>query len=382
MNERPHDPEDSNDNDPPRFVYELHPGALGVFFCLSGALLAGLDCSTGSDTRRTEPSPPAAARASDNPSQPLSRSKPLMGTTFHIQVHSNDHEAAARAMAAAFDEVERIESLISSWQSTSELSKVNRMAGERPVSVGPELFELVDEAVRISRETDGAFDITFASCGSLWSFRDPQIPSEDELDECLGTIGYEQIELHSEESSLYLPHDDLRIGVGGIGKGYGVDRAAEELEADGVESYLVDGGGDVRVQAAPSRRRWKIGIAHPRKANRLLGNLHVRTGAVVTSGDYERSFHREGKRYHHILNPRTARPARKSIAVTVWAGDASRADALSTALFVLGPDDGLELATELSNVETLIVDPALELHMTDRFEDRFARIQSPIAEQP
>ncbi|MFB6262764.1 MAG: FAD:protein FMN transferase [Bradymonadaceae bacterium] len=328
----------------------------------------GSGCSpeTGADPDGARSPSSPGGRAEEAAYESLRRRQSIMGTTFRIEVRTTRPEAAARAIDAAFDEVVRLDGLLSSWESTSELSRVNRRAGERPVEVGPELMEVVALAQRISRRTDGAFDLTFASCDSLWSFRPPEIPSSSELKRCRGEIGYEQIRIDRGESTIYLPDGDLAIGVGGIGKGYAVDRAARILERHGIHNYLVDGGGDVRVRAEDVSP-WQVGIAHPRRRGELLERLTLEEGAVVTSGDYERYFERDGKRYHHILDPRTGRPARGTAAVTVVADRAARADALSTALFVQGPQRGLALADELERVEALIVDPSMERRSSGGF---------------
>lgn len=347
--------------------------------------LAGLLLVVGVDCRReaNRGAPPSVAGA-DRSAGPKSRDdglvertrvQPQMGTEFRIQVAAEDPATASRALDAAFEEVARVESLISSWESSSELSRVNRMAGEEPVEVGEELLGLVEEAKRISRRTDGAFDLTFAACESLWSFRDASIPSDDQIDRCREKIGFREIRLDSDDGTLFLPEPDMRIGVGGIGKGFGVDRAAVVLEQHGVVNYLVDGGGDVRVRADDRPAPWRVGVAHPRRRGELLGQMQIERGAVVTSGDYERYFERDGVRYHHILDPRTARPARKSVAVTVFAERAARADALSTGLFVLGPDRGIELTRDLDGVEAMVVAPDGSLHATDGFDQKFRQVR-------
>ena len=316
-----------------------------VLLAVVSLALAGLDCTSPSEAKRETATAPTGGAEPSAESAPveLSRSQPLMGTTFRIEALADDSESGSRAIAAAFREVDRVEGLISSWDSSSQLSQVNRRAGEGPVEVGPELLELVETSLDISRRTRGAFDITFASCGSLWSFREPSIPSERAMRRCRQKIDYRRIELDPAAGTLFLPDEEIEIGVGGIGKGYGVDRAVATLEQHGIHSYIVDGGGDVRVRADGRRRPWRVGIAHPRRPDRLLGQLSVERGAVVSSGDYERYFERDGRRYHHILDPRTARPARKSVAVTVLADRAAEADALSTGLFVLGPKAGIAL---------------------------------------
>jgi thiamine biosynthesis lipoprotein len=292
-----------------------------------------------------------------------------MGTRFHIQVVATDGAAAERALDAAFAEVDRLEALLSEWRESSEISAVNRAAGGEPVPVGRELFELVERSIHLSERTGGAFDITFAACGRLWSFREPRLPDADALRACLQHVDYRGIELDPERSTVRLPSSGARIGISAIGKGYGVDRAAAELERRGIEHYIVDGGGDIRLRGRRIDRPWSVGIAHPRAPGSLLGRVRLERGAIVTSGDYQRSFERDGEIYHHILDPATGMPARRSVAVTVLAPTAADADALATGLFVLGPDRGLELVEQLPGVEALLVGPDISLHRSTGFPE-------------
>jgi len=295
----------------------------------------------------------------------------MMGTYFRIQVAQNDAAAPVdleSTVDAAFEEVDRVEALLSEWRETSEISAVNREAGARPVAVGPELLEVVTRSLELREQTGGAFDITFAGCGRLWSFREPRVPDDEEIARCLERVGRE-IVLDRDRSTIFLPEAEMRIGIAAIGKGYGVDRAVEVLESRGVRNYIVDGGGDIRLSGRKGDRPWSVGIAHPRSPGRLYGALELDRGAVVTSGDYQKYFTREGVRYHHILDPRTGRPARKSVAVTVIAPDATRADALATGLFVMGPEDGLALVESLPGVEALFFAPDLGLHRSSGFPD-------------
>lgn len=333
--------------------------------------LAALGCSPaqsrarGTDHDTSSPAAPAP--------QPvlLRREQPLMGTSFQIQAVIADETAGAVAIDAAFAEIARVEALISEWQKTSEITAVNEGAGVGPVAVGPELLELVRRAVDLSKITRGAFDITFAGCGHLWSVRKQRIPTEGQVAECLPRVGYDKLVVDEERSTIFLPHEGMRIGSGAIGKGFGVDRAAAVLESHGITDYIVDGGGDIRVAGTKMGTPWTAGIAHPRRRGELLGRLQMTSGAVVTSGDYERFFERDGERYHHIIEPRTGRPASRSVAVTVIATNTTDADALATGIFVLGPVEGIALAESLEGVEALVVGPDLTLEMTDGFEARF-----------
>lgn len=333
---------------------------LSPYLVVAAVAIASASCSLMSSDSGEEP--PQELRV-------YQRSQPMMGTNFHIQVVSADAREAAEAMDAALKEVDRVEALISEWRDDSEISEVNRRGADEPVEVGPELFEVVRRGIDYSAQTDGAFDITFASCGHLWSVSEERIPGDEEVERCVPKIGYSSIVLDEDRRAIGFDGDGVQIGLGGIGKGYGVDRAAEVLEDRGITDYVVDGGGDMRVSGERIDRPWSVGVAHPRRSGQMLATLSVDDAAVVTSGDYERYYERDGTRYHHIIDPRTARPARASVAVTVVADDATAADALATGLFVLGPDDGIRLASAMEGVEALIVDPDLSIHHTEGFPE-------------
>lgn len=291
-----------------------------------------------------------------------------MGTRFSIQLVADDAAAGRSAIDAAYDEIDRVEALLSEWKDDSEITALNRAAGAGAQAVGVELFEVLARSIEISERTGGAFDVTFAACGSLWSFSDPHIPSRSELDDCVRNTGYRKLELDEVRRSVTLPRG-MRIGIAGIGKGYGVDRAAGLLERHGFDRYIVDGGGDVRLSGTNVDQPWLVGVAHPRQVGGLLGSLTVERGAIVTSGDYMSYFERDGRRYHHILDPATGQPARGSVAVTVIAPTVTDADALATALFVLGPERALELLDSIPNTEALIIDPDLRQHRSPGFPD-------------
>ena len=228
-----------------------------------------------------------------------------MGTFVTIQAVADSQRQGAAAVEAAFSEIQRIEQRISEWKSGSDISAVNRAAGEDPVAVGPDLHAVVNLALHISELTKGAFDISFAACGALWSFRPPRIPAEHDLELCLDLVDYRRIviEVTDNVSRIGLRTPGMSIGVGGIGKGYAVDKAARVLEEHGIESYIVDGGGDIRLRGQHPDRPWTLAIAHPRQKGHLYGSFSPDDGAVVTSGDYESNFVRDGILYHHILDP-------------------------------------------------------------------------------
>ncbi len=279
-----------------------------------------------------------------------------MGTTFEIRVRAPSAEDGRAAIDAAFDEIDRLEALLSEWKETSEVSALNRAAGGAPVAIGADLLAVLTRAAEISQRTGGAFDVTFAACGRLWSFREPyRLASEEELAECRTHVGWRKVFLDAGSGTAALPDRSMKVGIAGIGKGYGVDRAAAVLESRGIRDYIVDGGGDIRLASSPGRRPWTVGIAHPRRPGALWGAISRSSGAIVTSGDYEAYFVEEGVRYHHILDPRTGRPSTGASAVTVIAPDATAADALATGLMVLGPERGLTLVESIPGVEALFL---------------------------
>jgi thiamine biosynthesis lipoprotein len=292
-----------------------------------------------------------------------------MGTRFEIQVVAADVAAGRAAIDAAYQEIDRVEQLLSEWRETSEISEVNRQAGRNAVQVGPDLLAVVERAIRIGEITDGAFDVTFAGCGGIWSVRERRVPTDLQIEQCLAHVDFRRLQLDAAASTIFLPNEAMRIGIAGIGKGYGVDRAADVLESHGVTDYIVDGGGDIRLAGSKADRPWIVGIAAPRREGQLHATLEPARGAIVTSGDYQRYFEKDGVRYHHILDPVTGRPARASVAVTVVAETATDADALATGLFVLGPERGIEVVEGLPGVEALIFGPDLAVHRSSGFPE-------------
>jgi len=290
----------------------------------------------------------------------------LMGTLFRIEVIADDAEAGQLAIEAAFAEVERAEGLLSNWDDESQISVVNTSAGASPVTVSNDLMTVLQRAIEVSELTLGAFDISFASCGGLWSIRDQRIPSNEEIAACLSHVGYQQVALNLEQSAVYISDPEMRLGIAGLAKGYRVDRAAEVLESRGITDYVVDGGGDMRIATRSLDYHWPIQVVHPRR-DTPLGTIELASGAIATSGDYEWYFEEGGVRYHHILDPATGRPARRCISATVIAADAVDADALATGLFVLGPVEGMALAERVPGVEAMLIAPDLSVHTTTGF---------------
>jgi thiamine biosynthesis lipoprotein len=282
-----------------------------------------------------------------------------MGSRFEMTAVHPDRGIAQKAVDSAYAEVDRLEGMISSWKETSETAKINKNAGREPVRVSRELFNLIRRALKVSRLTDGAFDITFAGVGRLWDFKasDARPPSPDDVRKAMRHVGYKNVVLDEKKRTVFLRDSKARIGLGGIGKGYAANRAVILLKENGVEHGVVNAGGDLvafgrREDGAP----WDITIAHPLRPDRVFARIELTEQAVVTSGDYESFMVADGKRYGHILDPGTGYPADALRSVTVVCPDAELADALATAVFVMGSENGLSLVNDLHGVECIVVD--------------------------
>lgn len=308
-----------------------------------------------------------------------------MGSRFEITAVHSDAEAARRAIDKAYAEIERIEAVISSWRHTSETSAVNRQAGAGPLQISPELFNLVRRSLKLSALTDGAFDITFAGVGQLWDFDapEPNVPEPEAIRAALAHVGYRKIILNPEERTLYLDDASARIGFGAIGKGYAANRAVWVLKEEGITGGVVNAGGDlVAFGRQENGEPWEIGIAHPRRRGHLFARLPLTEQAVVTSGDYESFFELGGKRYAHILDPRTGFPVDHLLSATIVCPDAELADGLATAVAVMGPEKGLALVNRLHGIEALLVDLEGRLHVSDglRSQLTFLEMNAPSVE--
>lgn len=278
-----------------------------------------------------------------------------MGTDMTIEVIGENAVTLDKVLAAAEAELRRIEDVMTSWRD-SPLTRLNESAGQGPQPVTEELALLIGRGLAVGELTEGAFDITFASVGKLWDFKasPPIIPSSAKIATALESVGFDKVVLDLDKLTVALP-EGTRLGLGGIAKGYGVDRAMRVLLDAGVQHGVVNAGGDMKVLGTKFGTPWRIAIKHPRKRDEVIAMVPLSNTCMVTSGDYERFFEYEGERYHHILDPRTGSPATGAMSVTVIAPDAAFADALATALAVLGPEKGLSIVEGQDRVECLIV---------------------------
>ncbi|MAQ19444.1 MAG: hypothetical protein CMN30_32175 [Sandaracinus sp.] len=327
------------------------------------------------DVRGEAPQEPGEAPA-EEPGQPgeprelITRSRPLMGTVFIIKVDATE-EVAGPALDAAFDEIERLEDVLSEWRSDSEISRINQNAGVRPVAVGEDVFRVVKAGVDVSRWSQGAFDLSWAALRGLYDFRPgrQRVPDRREVRPRLRLIDYRKIQIDEDARTVFLETEGMAIGTGGIGKGYALDRAGAILREAGIESYMLFGGGQVQVHGMRGDRPWRVGIQHPRNESTYFAFLESEGGSISTSGDYERVYvDPTGKRWHHILDPRTGLPVDRTMSVTMVAAEGLYADALSTASFVLGPQRALRMLARIQDevgAEAVIVGGDCRVHATE-----------------
>ncbi|MFQ5588655.1 MAG: FAD:protein FMN transferase [Nitrospiria bacterium] len=294
----------------------------------------------------------------------VSEERVLMGTQVIVKAAGPDRARLDEAVEAAFSEVDRLEKLMSHYMPESQLSRINQQAGKAPVPVDEELYRLIRRAHYFSELTEGAFDISFASVGKLWSFRKKTVPSEAAVKARLPFVNYKKIQLNDADHSVFLPSERMEIGLGGIGKGYAMDRAMSVLAAHGVQNAMVMAGGDTLIRGKKEGASWRVGLRDPDQADGILAVLPLTDQAISTSGDYERFFMKDGVRYHHILDTRTGFPAGKSRSVSILAPEATTSDALSTSVFVLGPKKGLMLIEKLEGVEGIIIDLEGRMHLS------------------
>ncbi len=305
-----------------------------------------------------------------------------MGSRLEIQVSGQDDAAAKRAMAAAFAEVDRLDLLMSVWKSGSDIIRLNDAAGQQPVQVSREVFEILQLAVEAGDRTGGKFDVTFGALSGLWRFdaqnEDTRIPDGRTIDQRLPLVDYRQVELDRQQGTAYLKKAGMSAHLGGIGKGYAVDRVSQMLRRAGFRDFLVQFGGDLFVSGLKEGVPWNLGIRDPRgPEDRIFASVALTDATFSTSGDYERYFMANGRRYHHIIDPDLGQPARGARSVTIVARDATTADTLSTGVFVMGPDAGMALVERHPDVEAVIVTDRNEVLVSSGLRQRVTLVGMP-----
>lgn len=290
---------------------------------------------------------------------PHKRVVKLMGCKFDITVLAKDDSTANQYIDMAIAEMTRIERLISSWDPNSQTSMINRNAGIKPVIVDMELLTLIERSISISKLTDGAFDISYASMDKIWKFDGSmeEMPSKKAIRQSVKMVGYENIIVNRDAGTVFLKEKGMKIGFGAIGKGYAADMAKALLRSHGVVSGIINASGDMNTWGQQSNQKdWKVAITNPMDEDKAFALLPIRNAAVVTSGDYEKYVEFDGTRYTHIIDPRTGYPSSGIVSVTIFAPRAELADALATSVFVMGKSTGIDRINQLPNVECILID--------------------------
>ena len=292
-----------------------------------------------------------------------------MGTVFEATIYAPDKYVAEKTFNDVFQEINRLDYLMSNYKKESVLSELNKNASAEPANCNKELASVIEQSLQYSDITDGAFDITIGPLMKKWGFfkKQGRIPNKEELESVLESVSYKNIIIEEKTikslaknpgtvKTVFFKNPDTRIDLGGIGKGYAVDRAVSVLKQNGISSALINFAGNIYTFGTPpGKESWVIGLQHPRESEGLLGTFEIKDKAVSTSGDYEKFFTIEGKRYSHIIDPRTGNPVKGIVSVTIVTGNATRADALSTGVFVLGLEKGMDLIEQLPDVEGIII---------------------------
>ncbi|MFT4937573.1 MAG: thiamine biosynthesis lipoprotein [Paraglaciecola sp.] len=286
----------------------------------------------------------------------------IMGTNIQSEIWADSPQLGEKATQAVMAEMQRINQLMSPYIESSELSLLNQGAADAAVKVGRELFDLIALSLELSKETAGAFDITFASVGYLYNYRDKQKPSELEIAQLLDAIDYRHVVLDSSEQSIYFANKNVKIDLGGIAKGHAVDNAINILRSMGIKHALVTAGGDTGLLGDRRGKPWMVGIRDPRNGEKQAVVLPLSNIALSTSGDYERYFEQNGQRFHHILSPKSGKSAYHVQSVSIIGSSSTLNDALSTAVFVLGVQEGMDLLNQTPGYDGIIMDNDRKLH--------------------
>src|SRR5450432_2399569 len=378
----------------------LNAGKYGLFplLCVAAACNPRASEKTPELSDAARASPIASLSASSVPASsaaaaPAPSSEPekvdfqdvAMGTNVHFIAYSNDRTSAAQiktAITEALGEMRRLEGLMSEWRDDSEVGKIN-LSPDQWIRVGPETFSVISRALDEGKASGGAFDITFQAMSGVWKFgsaadAQPKVPAKSDIERLRKLVDYRVVELDPAQRAVRIPKDH-KIGLGGIAKGYIVDRAADILKQANIRDFLVQAGGDLFGSGKkPDGSPWVSGIQDPRgPQGAFFASIELTDHAFSTAGDYARSYVIGSRRYHHIIDPHTGYPATASRSVTVWAEDATTADAVDDAVFILGPEAGLKLVEATPGVGVVIVDKNNKVWVSPRLEGKVRVTRQP-----
>ena len=294
-----------------------------------------------------------------------------MGSRFDITMIAEDEKKANAYIDEAIEEIIRIEKLISSWDPQSQTSEINRNASIKPVKVDQELIDLIERSIQISKITDGAFDITFASIDNVWIFDGSmkEMPDKKAIQKSIEKVGYTNIVIDENKQTVYLKLKGMKIGFGAIGKGYAADKVKSMMIEKGVKAGIINAAGDLTTWGKqPGGKDWMVGISNPLNKDKVFSWFPVVDAAVATSGNYEKYVTFHGKKYTHIIDPRTGYPVSGIVSVTIFSKRAELCDALATAVFIMGTETGLNMINQLKGVECIIVDENNKIHTSGNIE--------------
>jgi len=323
------------------------------------------------------------AGAAPDPDQKFVYTGQAMGTVISVFFWTDDETKAAKGANAVFEEMKRLDAVMTTWTPDSEVSQINSAAGLKPVKVSDETFAVIERAMDVSKKSRGVFDITVGAFKGLWKFdqdMDGTLPDPVDVKKRLANIGYKYLKLDKKRRTVFLAKKGMSITLGGIAKGYAVDKCVKLLHDQGFVNFMIQAGGDMYIAGKKGTEPWTVGIRDPRGApDAMFALAPIEDHSFSTSGDYERGFVKDGVRYHHILDPRTGQPAHASRSVTVRAKDAFTADAWSKVLFILGWKESLALLKreKLSDFEVVWVDQANTVHMTKGIEGALKVVKPP-----
>jgi len=307
-------------------------------------------------------------QANSEAQQVYKRTLKLMGSRFDITVVANNEAEGNSYIDMAVAEISRIEKLISDWDPNSQVSEITRQAGIKPVKVDKEVFDLIDRSIKISELTSGAFDISYASMDKIWKFDGSMTkkPTEEEIMRSVEKIGYKKIILNEQDTSVFLKEAGMKIGFGAIGKGYAADKAKALLIQKGAQAGIINASGDMNTWGKqPNGESWMVAITNPLNKEKAFSWLPIDNSAIVTSGNYEKFVVFDNIRYAHIIDPRTGHPAQGIVSASVLCSSAELADALATAVTVMGVEVGLDFINQLKGVECIIVDVNNKVHTSE-----------------
>ena len=295
----------------------------------------------------------------------------LMGSRFDITVVASNEKEGNEYIDSAIFEIARIEKLISSWDVNSETSLINKLSGIKPIKVDKELFGLIERSIAISTLTNGAFDISYASMDRIWNYDGTmrEMPSEEKISSSIKKVGYQNIIIDKEAQTVFLKLKGMKIGFGAIGKGYAADKAKALLIEKGVKAGIINASGDLNAWGKQANGRdWMVAITNPLNKNKVFSWLPINDSAIVTSGNYEKFISFNGIRYSHIIDPRTGYPSTGIISTSIMTSNAELADAISTSVFVMGVETGLDFINQLKGVDCIIIDEQNKIHTSNNIK--------------